>query len=362
MKFKYLLFSKMIGLRQSGISGLIINRLACTVKCGKHGLVYSTIPSRSDITSFRYLSKNRPGAKSKDTSISTSIPDASIESSKVKSEFSTTNISTVSTSQHASNRQRLDEYFNKEDFSFAEGREEQTIQRLRKYMETVYLKERPLVAVDVEAWEKNLKKVTEIGISVYDPRLQSDSPFPLIKTFHLIVKENLQFNNGKYVPDNKKKFMGGTSRVLSFKESKEFVQLIVEQYINVSGGALVGHQIDGDIKWLKSIGVSLSDALECVDTLKIHSFSRATGGTLRGILRTVGIPHANLHNAANDAYYTLLAALAYCDPAFRTHYNLDIYCGETSKLTPAEKKHSKFLDLAKFDSKATAKELYEDLF
>lgn len=361
MKFKNLLLSKMIGLRQSGISGLIINRLAYTVKCGKQGLVSSTIPSRPDITSFRFLSKIRPGSESKDTSITTSIPDASIQSPKVKSELSTTINSTIS-NQHASNRQNLDEYFNKEDFSFAEGKEKQTIQRLRKYMETVYLKERPLVAIDVEAWEKNLKKVTEIGISVYDPRLQSDSPFPLIKTFHLIVKENLQFNNGKYVPDNKKKFMGGTSRVLSFKESKEFVQLIVEQYINVSGGALVGHQIDGDIKWLKSIGVRLPDAVECVDTLKIHSFSRATGGTLRGILRTVGIPHANLHNAANDAYYTLLAALAYCDPAFRTHYNLDIYCGETSKLTPAEKKHSKFLDLAKFDSKATAKELYEDLF
>lgn len=259
-------------------------------------------------------------------------------------------------------RQRLNEYFDSGDFQLTKGKEEQSLQLLRKYMETVYHKERPLVAIDVEAWEKSLKKVTEIGISVYDPRNQHKSPFPLTKTVHLVVKENINLNNGKYVPDNKRRFMGGSSKVLNFAECTKFVQAVVEQYINVDGGVLVGHQIDGDIKWLKSIGVKLPDDVECVDTLKLYSFSRSSGGTLRGILRKVGIPHAYLHNAANDAYYTLLAALAYCDPAFRTHYKLDTWNGATSHATTAEKKLAKFLDLAKFDSKTNAEQLYKDLF
>ncbi|PYD23700.1 hypothetical protein DND58_29880 [Pseudomonas syringae pv. pisi] len=52
----------------------------------------------------------------------------------------------------------------------------------------------------------------------------------------------------------------------------------------------------------------------------------------------LGIPHANLHNAANDAYYTLLASFALCDPVQRQQLNLDCFMRD---LTPVSKSRAK---------------------
>lgn len=245
--------------------------------------------------------------------------------------------------------QALDSYFSQTPFQLAD---KSHISRLRKWMELVYLRQRPLVAVDVEAWERNPNKITEIGLAVYDPDRQWNLIMPRIRTLHILVKENKNKTNGKYVPNNKLRFNGGTSYEMLTAELKCLLNEILTHYLNKCNGVLVGHNIGGDIKWLANHGVKLVQNIETVDTEKMHRISRLNGGSLRGVLRTVGIPHLNLHNAANDAYYTLLAAMSYCDPEQRRVYGLDTYVEAAvvemdKKMNAARKKAEKFSDDAK---------------
>lgn len=243
----------------------------------------------------------------------------------------------------------LDHYFSTTSFQFTS---ENNVSRLRTWMELVYLRQRPLVAVDVEAWERNPNKITEIGLAVYDPDRQWNLIMPRVRTLHILVKENKNKNNGRYVPNNKLRFNGGTSYEMLTAELKGLLNEILTHYLNNRNGVLVGHNIGGDIKWLASHGVKLVQNIDTVDTEKMHRMSRLSGSSLRGVLRTVGIPHLNLHNAANDAYYTLLAAMSYCDPEQRRVFELDTFMelavveGD-KKDNAARKKAEKFSDSAK---------------
>lgn len=215
-----------------------------------------------------------------------------------------------------------------------------------KSLRLVYTRKRPLVCIDVEAYERNTKKVTEIGISIYDPKLQLNSIFADIKPIHIIISENIKLNNSKYVPDNKRRFMGGESYLLSLEESRKFITMIVEKYIIEQDGVIVGHSVAQDIKWIKSLNVKLPENVNTVDTKDIYSLTRNAGATLRGVLRHVDIPHGYLHNAGNDAYYTLLATLAYCDPSVRISKKLDEF-KDIEKLSSGEKVQQKFSDEAR---------------
>jgi DNA polymerase III alpha subunit (gram-positive type) len=77
---------------------------------------------------------------------------------------------------------------------------------------------------------------------------------------------------------------------------------------------LVGHDIQQDINYIKILGLNLCDndhLLEIVDTKNIHQhIGRLMNGAALGkILRELNIPHTHLHNAGNDAVYTLQALL-----------------------------------------------------
>lgn len=242
----------------------------------------------------------------------------------------------------------LDEYFAANNFAFTD---ENQVPKLRKWMELIYLRKRPLVAVDVEAWERNPKKITEIGLAVYDPDHQYHLIMPRVKTLHILVKENKNMTNGRWVPNNKLRFNGGVSYEMTTSQLKGLLNEILTHYLNTRNGVLVGHNIGGDIQWLSSHGVKLVENIDTVDTFKVHRLSGRTGGTLRGLLRRVGIPHLNLHNAANDAYYTLLAAMSYCDPVQRQMFGLDTFVEtepvqEDKKVAAARKKAEKFSDSA----------------
>lgn len=259
----------------------------------------------------------------------------------------------------------LNQYFENSEFKF---RNENGREVLKKWMKDIYLRSKVLIALDVEAWEKNSNKVIEIGLAVYNPAEQAGSIFPNIRQVHIVVSEHQRMFNGKYCPNNKDKFMGGSSHVLTLRESSKFLQMIFSEYAKrESDTVLVGHHILGDIKWLRQIGVKISDEIDVIDTEKLYGLSFESGGSLRGILRAVDIPHGYLHNAANDAYYTLLAAFAYCDPSIRKIKELDVFTPHIpAKISPAEKKTQKFKDRfhdkAKYIARHSGVELYSDLF
>lgn len=262
-------------------------------------------------------------------------------------------------------KQNLEDYFKHREFRF-KGENQQ--KDLRKWMESIYLGKKILIAIDIEAWERNINKVTEIGIAVYNPDDQLCSILPNIYQFHILIKEHEKMYNGRYCPNNKGNFMGGVSYTLELAESKKFVESVINKYIRESkeGIVLVGHHIEGDLKWLRSIGIQFPGDVPVVDTARIHSLSYESGGSLRGLLRKVGIPHGYLHNAANDAYYTLLASLAYCNPNTRIQNDLDKFhphiIDPSKPSNKARKRRERMYDTSTNIRHSSALELYEKLF
>lgn len=231
----------------------------------------------------------------------------------------------------------LRNYFDNTKFEF---RKDSHVDSLKSAMKYVYLRQHPLVSFDVEAFERNPKIVTEIGVSIYDPAALRGSIFPNIKTIHLIIKENMKFTNGTFVADNKHNFMGGRSYVMPLTRVKDFLNRLFQDYIKTKPGVLIGHGIEGDIKWLQLVNVEIDQNAPRVDTLKLHNISRSNAGNLLAALKMMNIPQAYLHNAGNDAYYTLLLALSYCDPLVRKKLELDVFKTNPKK-SPADKRRIK---------------------
>lgn len=247
----------------------------------------------------------------------------------------------------------LDRYFALSHFDLPDNK----VKLLREVMELVYLRNNPLVAVDVEAYERNLNLVTEIGVAIYDPEHQFLSAVPRIKSLHIIIDEHRNLKNGRFVPYNIEKFTNGTSYSMKMAELKGFLTSLFRHYLIAKEGILVGHNLSGDVKWLRNYGISNEVKLQTVDTDKLFRYLCQNGASLRKVLRRLHVPHAYLHNAANDAYYTLLACIALCDPAQRVEFGLDTWQPrpdpdlELSNKERAEKKRNKVRE--KFSDDAT---------
>lgn len=76
--------------------------------------------------------------------------------------------------------------------------------------------------------------------------------------------------------------------------------------LSIPNTCLIGHNIKADINFLKKVTKKNLD-LPIFDTQIIYkqaTLSEDIFGLVR-VLDKLGIPHLNLHNAGNDAYYTL---------------------------------------------------------
>lgn len=214
-------------------------------------------------------------------------------------------------------------------------------------MTNLYTKSRILLSIDIEAYELRKDVVTEIGICFYDPRahfLRNGFAGPCsYRKIHLVIQENMQYRNGRYVKDNQDNFLGGLSIVTPLAEAAKAVQIIVNHFFPsdyesasdsaMFGASLVGHDVEGDIRWLQMIGVVFPDYVcnvdgvrnpYVVDTQRLWnvSFGKEYSGLLR-LLSLLDIPNAYLHNGGNDSLFTLVLALAITDPVVRTMKHLD---------------------------------------
>lgn len=198
---------------------------------------------------------------------------------------------------------------------------------LMKVMDQIYNRNKILFCIDVEAWEKNTTLVTEIGIAIYDPRNQANSIIPQIRCIHIIIKETESLRNGRYVPDNKFSFAGRESYLLCSEDAINLVQELANYYFDPDmcgmSSALVGHDVRGDIKWLKTLGLHLPE-LDVVDTQAVFAITHGKQGNgLANVLRAIGQHFSNLHNAGNDAYHTVILCLCLSDPSYRNFCKID---------------------------------------
>lgn len=201
------------------------------------------------------------------------------------------------------------------------------IQQVKKHMERVFTRTSVLFCIDVEAWEHNQRYVTEIGVSIYDPRYQELALIPNIKTYHIVIAENRDVYNGEHVPDHRENFSGGTTYILSLNQTRSLLQDLVDHYFGPVFPlhcSLVGHDLRGDLKWFENIGVDIPNNVRKLDTQTLFSYTHGLdGASLKNALRTVNQPFSFLHNAGNDAYYTILLALKLCDPNVRELTRID---------------------------------------
>ena len=78
---------------------------------------------------------------------------------------------------------------------------------------------------------------------------------------------------------------------------------------------VVGHGVESDMKYLRGMGVDIWQAFNfhrTVDTKDMHQAWRGMGQgrSLASVLGDLEIEYENLHNAGNDAAYTLRAMVA----------------------------------------------------
>ncbi|KDQ64564.1 hypothetical protein JAAARDRAFT_28209 [Jaapia argillacea MUCL 33604] len=185
-------------------------------------------------------------------------------------------------------------------------------------------------AMDFESWEKDHTVLTEFGWTIH----HWENGSPIVEDGHLVIEEHRSYYNGTFVPDHRENFLFGETHRVNKKGFKDIVCGIIEKWSTKQPLFLVFHDRNQDIKYLKSsdVGAQLDglnyelpdvlpdEGLFVVDTADLFSALEGdSAGSRRSLERVcllLGIPVRFLHNAGNDAHYTLeaLKAMASGDP------------------------------------------------
>ncbi|KAJ4379010.1 hypothetical protein N0V86_005887 [Didymella sp. IMI 355093] len=202
------------------------------------------------------------------------------------------------------------------------------------------------VCVDVESYERAHHMITEVGIATLDtrdlaniaPGIDGDKWRPFIRTRHLRIREHAHLVNSVFVQGCPDRFYFGESSIVPLAEAPAEVAACfsppfgahhtnsVESTADLMSGVdlnekrnliFLGHDTVGDVRYLQNLGfdpMKIENLLEALDTAVMYRVWRrelnATG--LGRILHDFDIAGHGLHNAGNDAAYTVQAMLAIC--------------------------------------------------
>ncbi|CCU80344.1 QDE-2 interacting protein [Blumeria hordei DH14] len=190
------------------------------------------------------------------------------------------------------------------------------------------------ICVDVEAWERNSKIITEIGFATLDTKdIASIAPgergtnwMKAIRPRHFRIIENKHYVNKDFVTGCADRFEFGKSEFISLKDAPQVVsscfkhpfskiEEIPEDDHTRRKIVLVGHDVSSDVVYLRKLGYdvfNLSNLEELIDTAEMNRYltRQLNPQNLGAALYGLGITAWNLHNAGNDAVYTLQAMIA----------------------------------------------------
>ncbi len=182
------------------------------------------------------------------------------------------------------------------------------------------------ISVDDEAFEFDQKLVTEIGVSTLDtvdllglqPGAKGKDWAAKIRSRHFRIREHSHRLNKVHVEGCPDKFDFGQSEWIS----KQDVVSVLKGCFSPSRSAcssgtcnavLVGHDVAADMKYLKEFGFDVARMIsDCIDTSDLYKAPRRDGrqSALSTLLLQYGIAAKYLHNAGNDARYTLRVMVA----------------------------------------------------
>ncbi|CAG8442049.1 8041_t:CDS:2 [Ambispora leptoticha] len=178
------------------------------------------------------------------------------------------------------------------------------------YEEKVYY----FVAIDVESYEKDHSCLLEVGWSIYDSRKD------IFMDRHFCVKEYRHLKNGQYLADMKDRFMFGKTVWASLAEiSEEFLRDITpDDESDDKVTVLVGHDVNIDVKYFEGMGKHMKNALENLvkfDTAIMYAAREGKAHdrvSLGNLADALNVENYCLHNAGNDAHFTLLSFIELC--------------------------------------------------
>jgi len=198
------------------------------------------------------------------------------------------------------------------------------------------------ICVDVEAYEFDQAKVTEIGIATLDtrdiaglaPSAGASAWRAAVRSRHFRINEHLHLNNSVHVHGCADRFNFGESEFVDLRDVPALVAscfrppysagaansvgatLELESEAEPRTLVLVGHDVEQDVQYLRRCGYDVRNLRHlhrrCMDTAALcraHEGVRDTW-SLGRVLDRHDIDPWHLHNAGNDAALTLHALLA----------------------------------------------------
>ncbi|KAJ4992814.1 QDE-2-interacting protein [Stagonosporopsis vannaccii] len=198
------------------------------------------------------------------------------------------------------------------------------------------------VCVDVESFERAHHKITEVGIATLDttdlakvaPGVDGENWRRLIRARHFRIRENAHLVNSVFVQGCPDRFYFGKSTTVPLAEAPTHVAACfsppfgahesngVENVLDLHptetrNTIFLGHDTLGDVRYLQHLGfdpLKIDGLLEALDTAVMYRvWRRELNPTALGrILNDFDIAGFGLHNAGNDAVYTVQAMLAIC--------------------------------------------------
>lgn len=189
------------------------------------------------------------------------------------------------------------------------------------------------VCVDVEANERRHSEVTEVGISILDtkdlvgvaPGEQASHWRKHMRSRHLRVSEHRHIVNRIYLAGCPERFDFGESEFVYERDLGAAVLAAIQPAtVHETGSSvgtdesrhlvLVGHNVAMDMQYLREMGVHIDQKpagtagfIDVVDTADFFRMLRReeTHRSLAKVLHELEMTGWNLHNAGNDARYTL---------------------------------------------------------
>jgi hypothetical protein len=200
-----------------------------------------------------------------------------------------------------------------------------------------------IIAIDVEAYERAQNIITEVGVSTLDTRdLQGTAPGKngenwqkFVRARHFRVEEHRSFENREFVagcPDN---FDFGKSEWVPLKKMPSVLTECFHEPFSKPTHAssthpsveedpsqkrnivLLGHDIGQDIEYCNKVGFSVlgrGNLIATMDTKAMYqAYTRDTNPRgLSGVISDFDMLPWHMHNAGNDAVFTMYAMLATC--------------------------------------------------
>ncbi len=190
------------------------------------------------------------------------------------------------------------------------------------------------IAVDVEAYERQQKIVTEIGVATLDTRdLKKSAPGAVgedwqqfIRGRHFRIAEYKNYKNTEFVQGCPENFEFGNSEFISKDDIGSTLSSCFKQPFSAPESSdpeekrniiLLGHDVSQDITYLQRAGFNVLNSgnlIATVDTVELFKVYKKdpNSRSLGGILYEFDLTGWHLHNAGNDAVYTVWAMLAIC--------------------------------------------------